>query len=1194
MLTPRLRSSLLSFLFSLGLVFPCATPTWAQATFKAQLRGVVRDPSSAVVPKAKVTITDEATGVPSSTNTDAEGRYIFSNLAPASYEIKVEADGFKTTHQSHIVLGVAQQSELDLKLDVGQAIATVEVTATPVLLNSTSAELGTEVTNRYVTEVPLLDRDISKLSYLSPGVTESQGYAADQTNENFVSNGQRNSSAEIRFDGGLTSTPEAGEGAMFWAHYKPTIEIVQEFKVQTNSFSAEYGSNGGTVINIVSKSGGNQFHGSGYWFGRRSQTDARNFFSRKGDVVPDFTKDIFGGSIGGPLVKQKLFFFFNYDRTRQQLPQTITTTVPTDLQKQGDFSQTFNSDGTLQVIYNPFDTFTDSNNLVHRNPFPGNKIPTGMQSQVALNLMQFYPEPTDAGDPFTGFNNYTFNIANDTPTHQYNAKVDWVITPRSTMSARYSKGYLRRVAPSVFLGGIGQADERNDYNNFVVQFDHTFSSNTLLTLRAGVDRHYQLRDAPHEVDPTTVGFPSILVEANGSVTFPRIDVTDYQGLGLTGWTKTIEAQTNFLWDAAVSKVVGAHSLKAGAEQRTLLSNFFQPAFPGGQFGFDGSQTRENLSSNDTMQGNALASLLVDFGSGGFLSIHPAVAEKSRETAFFVKDDWQVTPNLTLNLGLRYEWSVPYTERFNRIQFAEFGADTGVNIDLSSGDPALQALGLGPTDLKGVGAFATSHRRNISPDRNNIAPRLGVAYRLNNKTVLRAGGGIYYGINPATSFQDVGAAFRKNVNWTTTLDNYATRFATLENPFPTGNITPQGTKYGILNQWGFDSSSNQSGNFRNAEIYQWSFSVQRELPGNSVFEAAYSANRSTHLAFGGTKSRNFIPSALRAQISADQHANWPGGAADCDVQSCVTNYLNNTVANPFYNMFNGGSAVFNEPDSRYALSNQIPLINLLRPYPQFDGGFEGFTLFTANATYNSMQLKYEKRYSHGLNLIGSYTLAKETDDSSYGSNGWLGNSTNVQDLGNLAGEHSIGASDVRHRAVLGGSYELPIGHGKLVGSNWGPIANVLLGGWQVNGFLQFQSGLPVNMGLSGGNLADGSQRANVTGNPRSHFSMHDVVFGKGPYFNASAYSNPGDQIPGNAPRFDTRVRGDGIRNLDLSFIKNVQIRENMKLQLRTEFFNFTNTPRFGDPNGSVGDGNFGVINSQVNSPRQVQFGARFLF
>jgi hypothetical protein len=1132
-----------------------------QATFTAQLRGTVQDASGAVVPRAKVTIANEATGVAEGTETDALGRYIFNNLTPASYQVKVEAESFKTTVQSNLILRVGQQTDLDFKLELGEITSTLEVTGSAVLLNSASAALGQEVTNRYVTEVPLFDRDISKLAYLAPGVTESQGYQVDQTKENFVSNGQRNSSAEIRLDGGLTSKPEAGEGAMFWAHFQPSIEIIEEFKVQTNSFSAEFGNNGGTVINMVTKSGTNEFHGSGYWFGRRPQTDANNFFANKnGQPKGDFKRDQYGGSVGGPVIKQKTFFFFNYDRTRFDSPFTLTTTVPTDLQKQGDFSQTFNPDGTLQQVFNPFDTYKDANGEVKRRPFAGNRIPQSTMDPVVLNLLQFYPAPTGPGDQPTGLNNFTENLINGLPAHQYNLKIDHTLSDKSSLSGRYSKGYLRRTAPDLFLGGIGQADEKNDYHNFVLQYNRTVSPSALLTVRGAVDRHLQHRFPAQDVDPTAVGFPHILIDANASVTFPRIDLQDYQGLGLTGWTKTIEGQTQYLLDAALTKVIGPHNLQFGGEQRVLFTNFFQPAFPGGQFGFSRRETMESVFNPSDVQGNAFASMLVGFGSGGFLSIHPSTAEKSKEAAFFVQDDWKVNQRLTLNLGLRYEWSTPYTDRFDRLQIAEYFGDTGVDVP-----------GLGR--IKGISRIVDSGHRTVDPDWNNFAPRLGLAYRIGQKTVLRAGAGVYYGVNYATSYQDVGMAFRKDLTWRPSLDGAITRYATLQNPFPSGAVQPQGQKYGELNMWGFPSSSNLSEDFRNAEIYQWSVSVQHELPWDSVVEVAYSSNRSTHLPLGGSRNRNFVGRVDRETYGSD-------GLAEL-------------VSNPFQPMFVGPNAIFDEPDSTYN-NPTIPRINLLRPYPQFDGNFEGFVVFGSNARYNSLQLKFEKRYSRGLNLVGSYTLAKQTDNSSVTSNGWLGNATSIQDLTNLRGEQSVGATDTRHRVVLGGSYELPIGRGKALGTGMNRATDALLGGWQVNAFLTLQAGLPIYVNMAFARLADGSQRPNISGDPRSRASIKDVVDGKDIFFNLSAFSDPGDQIPGNAPRFNSDLRGDGIGNIDVSLFKNFQILEKMKLQLRAEFFNFTNTPRFYDPNASFGSGSFGTISGQANNPRQAQMGVRFLF
>ena len=516
---------------------------------------------------------------------------------------------------------------------------------------------------------------------------------------------------------------------------------------------------------------------------------------------------------------------------------------------------------------------------------------------------------------------------------------------------------------------------------------------------------------------------------------------NFQALGLSGWTQTIEAQTQFVFDSVASKVLGGHNLQFGGESRVLLSNFFQPAHPSGQFYFAQNETMQSVFNPDQNQGNAMASLLAGWGNSGSLSIHPSVAEKSRETSFFIQDDWKVSSRLTLNLGLRYEFSTPYTDRFNRLQLANFTADSGVNV-----------AGLG--EIHGVSSFLTGDNRRSNSDYNNFGPRLGVAYQLSKRTVIRAGAGLYYGVNYATSFQDLGPAFRKDLNYLPSQDNGLTQFATLQNPFPYGNVQAQGSAYGKLADWGYSSGSNQSNTFRNAEVYQWTAAVQHELPGSQVIEVAYSANRSTHLPDGYVRNRNYVSTADRLKYGSDGLAQY--------------------VTNPFYSMFVGPNAVFNEPDSVYSQPT-TQLANLLRPYPQYPGGFEGYAEFIANSLYNSLQIKYEKRYSKGLNLVGSYTLAKGWDDSSASSNGWLGNSPSTQDLNNLRGEYSVAATDARHRIVLGGSYELPFGHGKPFGAHLSRAADAIIRGWQINGYLTFQSALPLNVNMASGRLADGSQR-----------------------------------------------------------------------------------------------------------------------
>ncbi len=1158
-------------LFSV-LLLPCLA--LGQANFTAQLRGTVHDATGALVPGAKLEIANSATGVVTKSTADDAGRYIFNDLQPGSYSVTVAAAGFNKLVQSGVDLRVSQQSVLDFQLQVGSTSTSVEVNAAAVLLNSANAELGQEITGRYLTEIPLNNRSIEKLAYLAPGVSESQGFQADQTNENFTSNGQRNSSTEIRLDGSITSVPEAGEGAMFWSHYQPSIEIVEQFKLQTNGFSAEYGSNGGSVLNIISKSGTNQLHGSGYYFGQWSALNANNFFAnQQGQPIPEYHRHQFGGTLGGPIVKNKLFYFFNYDRTVYNAPEALVTTVPTALQRVGDFSQTYNSDGTLQQIFDPNSAVPGLNASgqadVVRVPFPGNKIPGSEFDAIGARIVALYPNPTGPGSPITRLNNYSKNYALGQPAHQYNFKTDYTLNDKNTFSMRFSKGYLQRQSPTDFQGAIGQGDEHNDYINGVLQYTWTVSPTLVWTTRLSADRHHQTRFPDNNVSPTSVGFPSILETANGSDVFPDVQLQNYQSIGLGGYTQTIEAQTQWVIDSSASKVIGAHDIQFGGESRNLLSNFFQPPTPSGSFQFGQNPTMQYSLTPNQDQGNSVASLLLGWAgtnpgstSAGDLSIHPSVAEHSRETSFFVQDDWKISPRLTLNLGLRYEFSTPYNDRFNRLQLANFTADSGVNVP-----------GLG--EIYGVDQFLTGSSRHSNTDWNNFGPRLGAAFQLSPKTVIRGGAGVYYGVNYATSYQDLGPAYRTDIPYEPTLDNGLTHYGTLENPFPFGVVQTQGQKYGKLAGWGYPSTSNQSNTFRNAEIYQWSGSLQRELPGKQVLEIAYSANRSTHLPDAYVRDRNYIRTAVREQY----------GSAGLYAQ----------VANPFYPLFVGPKAIFNEPGSVYSQPT-VQQIDLLRPYPQFPGVFEGYAQFVANSWYNSLQVKYEKRYSVGLNVVGSYTLAKGYDDGSASSNGWLGNATSVQDFNNLRGEYSVSATDARNRIVLSGSYELPFGRHKKFAANMNPVFDNIAGGWQLNAYYTYQTGLPLNVVMTSGRIADGFQRPNVTGNARSQYSIQQVVSSGGVlnYFNVAAFSDPGDQIDGNEPRFNNALRGDSIRDLDFSLFKNFQYHERFKMELRAEFFNFTNTPRFLDPGTSFPSGNFGTITGQGNSPRQAQMGARFTF
>jgi len=467
--------------------------------------------------------------------------------------------------------------------------------------------------------------------------------------------------------------------------------------------------------------------------------------------------------------------------------------------------------------------------------------------------------------------------------------------------------------------------------------------------------------------------------------------------------------------------------------------------------------------------------------------------------------------------------------------------------------------------------------------------------MNPNTVIRGGAGVYYGLNVATNFQFTGTAFGNFSPIRFTKNDFQTRFAMLSNPFPDGLPLPQGRTYGPLALWGLpNNNSLDTAEARNAEIYQWNLGLQHLFPGQIVIGVDYSASRSTHLpfsSFSGTANRNFLPSAIRQQIVA-------GNEPDCASQGLgPSDCLNMQVTNPFQSLFAGPGAIFNEPTSIYN-DDTIPLINLLRPFPQFDGPFAGLTRLSAESFYNSMQIRFQKRPSHYISFEGNYTLAKSTDNSSAGANSFITgllSSGNPQLLDDLKAEHGISANDATHRLALATIAELPIGRGRWIGHDMNRVLDAIAGGWAISTIVTFQSGTPLTLAIADPRLADGSQRPDVICPQLSTgIGYHQAAATGAPILNAACFADPGDQIPGNAPRYFSNLRSNGIHNADLSFSKEFVIREGMKLQLRGEFFNFTNTPRFAPPDTLLGDSTFGMVTSTLGSPRHTQIGVRFEF
>ena len=916
---------ILSFALA-GFLFPAHS--WAQGTDTALLRGTVTDTSGGLVPGAAVTLSNDATGIAERTWTDSAGRYILNLLKPATYTLKVEAKGFKVAVVPGLLLRIGAQTDEDVQLQVGNVTETVEVSAATPLLNTVSAALGTTVSERYMTDLALLDRSIENLSYLSAGVTEVQGASAGMLGGTVIaSNGQRYATAEFRVDGVLATRPEGGEGGTTDADYLPSVEMLQEFRVQNNNMSAEYGNNGGTVINIVTKSGANRFHGSGWYFMRRPGFDANDFFSNASGVPRGtYRHDQYGGSIGGPIRKEKAFFFADFERFRDNSPLTFTATVPTVLQRQGDFSQTFNADGTLQQIFNPAQVtctpLAGGGQDCERQPFPGNII--SQMDPIAAKLINLYPLPTGLGFGPAGLNNFTEKLIETTPKYNFDVRIDANLSQKNRLTVRYSQSHATDTLPDPFL-----EPSRTLYLSHDLALENiwTISPNVLWTNRVGLNRDNYPQTVPVVVDPLSIGFPSSLIlnPWYNEKQFPSINVDGYQGLATDQCcTDTVEADTQWMFDSVITLVRGAHNVKFGGEYRLFLNSFFQPGNTSGGFEFGQQQTMQSVFNPNVDQGNSLASMLIGWAGGSSgnngLGELPHVANKSSLGSGFVQDDWKVTPRLTINMGLRWEFSVPYAERHNRNQFSCFSCPTGISVP---------PLGLWPGGaIYGTTILASPAHRHANGDYNDFGPRLSLAYRLAPNTVIHAGAGVYYGMNYATNWQYGGTAWQGGATIHTSLDGGITEYGTMENPFPQGFPLPQEGQYGPLTLWGYSNNNHGSDTFQTPNIYQWNLGIQHQF-GNTTLEADYVGNRSVHDPWNySTENRNFINRANREKYG--------------------TAGLAQLVPNPFYSLFQGSTAIFNAPDSTYN-NPTIPLINVLRPYPQFDGAFSGFPMFAANAS-----------------------------------------------------------------------------------------------------------------------------------------------------------------------------------------------------------------------------------------------------
>jgi hypothetical protein len=871
--------SLVLTLLSCGLAFG--------QSFTASVRGTAKDPSGASVPRASVTITDAERGTSQTTTADDDGRFVITALPPGQYVLTVEAAGFKKFSSGRFTLLVQQQATVDARLEVGELSETVEVRGSAALVNTTIANLGQVIDNQTILSLPNLGRNPMAFTYLTPGVVGSGGRPGD-ANTNFVANGSRNSTSDVLLDGVTVVTVEQNSGITD-LKYSPAVDAVQEFKIQTNFFSAEFGQTGGAVVNMVTKSGTNDFAGTAYYFLRHSDLTANNWFSnRAGLSIPYYRRDQLGGVFGGPLIKNKTFFFVTYQYTKSKNPLTSTRTVPTLLQRQGDFSQTRNAAGQLMTIYNPFDTFINAAGNLERRPFPGNVIPTSMIDPIALRALSYFPLPNQRGTPITETNNWFGQGILQDVSRQMNIKLDHNFSARSRLSARYSYGPYKQKPPNLF-GEQAPAFPLNygpvvgSAHSVVAEFTRTQSPTALWSVRYGLTYAAYVRDPLESFDLTELGLPEYMKDQATFSVFTRFAPDGYSPIGTEGYLKMDRQEGVHHFSGSYSKMLGGHSIKAGAETRWNFLDYAQPGYPSGQFSFGRGITCKDRFSCPGNEGNGLATMLLGWPTSDDFHIDPKVYTRSAYWGFYLHDDWRIARKLTLNLGLRYDFDVPRWETENRMSYWDLQAQSPIEV--------------AGYDTRGVFRFVNDDRRSpFDADMNNVQPRIGFAYALNPKTSIRGAYGLFFTLSRATVYGHTGGGFNVNSRSNFTLDSNATRYATLANPYPDGMLLPPGRSLGDSTFLGLGAGTILPSNNRNPEYHSWNLSVQREVGWNSVFEVNYTGSRGTHL---------FIPFTLLTPLDPKY---WSMGRTA----------LSAAVPNPFYGLITDPRATNLKPANRAAV------------------------------------------------------------------------------------------------------------------------------------------------------------------------------------------------------------------------------------------------------------------------------------
>ncbi len=1159
------------------LIFGLSVSLFAQ---NASVSGSVADTEQAGIKGATVFLTRTSTGVKVQATTNQSGNFIFPPVVPGTYEIKAQAPGFSPTVLKGITLEVGESKLITLSLQVGTVQQSVQVTGTPPELNETTADRGLTIEPAFVTSIPLNIRNPLQLINFAAGVTKGddglsgQDATSESRTNTFRINGAKGATTDVSIDGAANTTAYYNQDAGI-----PGVESVQEFRVYTDAYAPEFGRTSGGMVVYALHTGTSELHGEAFEFYRNEDMDANGFNANHTTPVTSkghFSRDQYGFTLGGPVIlpkiyngRKKTFFFVSYEGLRDTSAGSFLGTVPTALERAGDFSHTYDAKGNLIVIYNPYSTIV-SGGTYKRTAVPGNNInniPGVTLNTIGQALVNLYPMPNQTGTGGSDLDNYFSNAPNTDDNNSVDVRIDHQFSEHNSIFGHITD-FSNHINYSDYFGnGLSPEDANDRIPGKNITVDHTWiiRPNMIFEHHFSWAHSESNRNESVLKSPASLGFSGSVAPGITAQQTPQLTLSGPPAVGsysTLGNYYPFERNYSSVYQyaAAMTWVKGKHMVKYGIDLRAYPTQLWDPE----QLSIDsgGSRTGSNFtdgfSSGTTVandSGDGVADLLLGLGtiSSGY---EPETQSVHDYAAFFAQDEFRVTPRLQVTFGLRYNYETGDIEKNNLLNYMNLTAVSPLQAQVPS---------LTLTGGVGIPGLGGTSRQLQNPRKLNFDPRLGISYKLNDKTVIHAGAGIFH--DPAAAWQQYPSAAGA-IRTSTSVDAQADGVTPLAgyqlaSPFPSGLPAPQGNAAGLS----IDLGDSLESPLRRQDIaYQenWSFDIQRSLPGDFVVTAAYAGNEGAHLMVN--EQLNQLPASDEALGSG----------------------LLKLVSNPLYGLIDPASSI-NTPTVQQS--------QLLRPHPQFQN-MEGNNIGVGHSSYHAGQLTVEHRIKHGLAETFAYTWSKAIDNVGEMTSvaGTMGAVTNTYCL---SCDRSL--SDQNEPTVIRWStrYELPFGAEQPF-LNQGFIKHVV-GGWAVSGIYQYDAGRPIAVSYSNVSDLDSSStlsRPNsVAGiSDQAPGGPHINLSGTGVYFNKAAFAATPTYSFGTAPRYLPDVNLPAAWDLDSMVEKDTRITERYSVAFRAEAFNTLNNVTFGGPTTSFTSSTFGEEStlSQQNTPRNVQLSLRLTF